>query len=124
MTGVTPKDLLLYYYYGGLVYTGVKEYKKALSSFRQAIVTPAIVISAIMVESYKKYVLLSLLVHGKVLPLPRFASSVVQRYHKTAFPQYQEFANAFSTQSTDEVHKVAEQYSEAFQKVFSFFSYH
>jgi len=116
ITGVTPKDLLLYYYYSGMVYTGVKEYKKALSSFRQAIVTPAIVLSAIMVESYKKYILISLLVHGKIIQLPRFASSVIQRYHKTAFPIYQEFANAFSTQSTDEVHKIAEQHCDSFQK--------
>jgi len=69
-TGVTPKDMLLYYYYGGMVLTGLKEYKKAIFFFRQAISTPAIVLSAIMVESYKKYILVSLLVHGKVMALP------------------------------------------------------
>jgi COP9 signalosome complex subunit 3 len=30
----TPKDLLLYSYYGGMVYTGLKEYKKALTYFK------------------------------------------------------------------------------------------
>jgi len=115
-SGVTPKDMLLYYYYGGMVYTGLKDFKKALIFFKQAVSAPAIVLSAIMVEAYKKYVLVSLLVHGKVPSLPRFTSSVVQRHHKTAFPQYQEFVNAFSTGSTDEVHKIAEQHIDIFKK--------
>jgi COP9 signalosome complex subunit 3 len=28
-TGVEPKDMLLYYYYGGMVYIGVKDFQKA-----------------------------------------------------------------------------------------------
>jgi len=115
-TGITPKDMLLYYYYGGLIYAGEKDYKRALVFFRTAITAPAVVLSAIMVESYKKYILLSLLVHGKVSSLPRHTSAVVQRYHKTAFPQYQEFATAFGTSSTDDLHKVAELHAEVFKK--------
>jgi COP9 signalosome complex subunit 3 len=34
ITGVTPKDYLLYYYYGGMVLTGLKQYKQALTFFR------------------------------------------------------------------------------------------
>jgi COP9 signalosome complex subunit 3 len=73
-----------------------------------------------MVEAYKKYVLLALLVHGKVPNLPRYTSSVVQRHHKTAFPQYTEFANAYATHNTDELHKCAETNSEVFQKDHNF----
>jgi len=115
-TAVTPRDMLLYYYYGGMVYTGLKDYKKGFAFFKQAVSAPALVLSAIMVESYKKYILLSLLVHGKLTQLPRFTSSVVQRHHKTSFPQYHEFATAFGTQNTDDVHKVADQHSELFLK--------
>jgi len=57
-----------------------------------------------------------LLVHGKLLQLPRFTSSEIQRHHKTTFPQYQEFATAYSTMSTDDLHKCAEQHSETFLK--------
>ena len=32
-SGVTYRDLLLYYYYGGLIYTGVKNYKAAFKFF-------------------------------------------------------------------------------------------
>lgn len=115
-TSVSPKDMLLYYYYGGLIYTGLKEYKKALGFFRLVVTAPAVVLSAIMVEAYKKYVLVSLLVHGKVLSLPRYTSSVVQRYHKTSFPQYHEFATAFATHNTDDLHKCAEVHAEVFHK--------
>jgi len=116
VTGTTPRDLLLYYYYGGMIYTGLKEYKKALGFFRLAVTTPALVLSSIMVEAYKKYILLSLLVHGKVLPLPRYTSSVVQRHHKTSFPQYNEFATAYTSHNTDDLHKCAEAHVETFQK--------
>ncbi len=33
-TATTPKDLLLYCYYGGMIYTGLKDYKKALTFFK------------------------------------------------------------------------------------------
>ncbi len=33
----------------------------------QVVTAPAIVLSSIMVEAYKKYILVSLLVHGKVI---------------------------------------------------------
>jgi len=115
-TSITPKEMLLYYYYGGLVYTGLKEYKKAFNFFKMVVTTPAVVLSAIMVEGYKKYILLSLLEYGKVQNLPRYTSSVVQRYHKNSFPQYQEFATAFTTQSTDDLHKCAEVHADIFRK--------
>ena len=52
-----------------------------------------------------------------MLGLPRYTSSVMQRHSKTSFPHYNEFANAYSTFSTDEVHKVAQAHVETFQKV-------
>lgn len=32
-TGLTPVQFLRYFYYGGVVYTGVKQWKRALDSF-------------------------------------------------------------------------------------------
>ena len=107
-----------------------------MSNDLQAFTAPAMVLSAVMVEAYKKYVLVSLLVHGRVGHPPKYTSSIVQRHLKSLCPQYQEFINAFSTStlfcptthpppiltnrtildSTDEVHKVAEQHAEAFTK--------
>lgn len=115
VTGVATRDYLLYFYYGGMVYTGVKNYGKAFNFFKTVISVPASMLSAIMVEGYKKYVLVALLVHGRVPPLPRHTSNVLQRYHKTGFPQYHEFVTAFGTQSTDDVHKCAELNAEVFK---------
>lgn len=114
--GNTSRDVLLYYYYGGIAYIGAKDLKKALHFLKLAITIPASVLSAIMIEAYKKLILVSLLLHGRAPSLPRYTSNALQRHLKTAFPQYQEFANAYSTYSTDDLHKVAETYAEVFQK--------
>jgi COP9 signalosome complex subunit 3 len=115
-SSAVARDFLLYSYLGGLTYVGLKEYKKALSFFKMAISIPAIALSAIMSESLKKFILLSLLVHGRILTIPKYSSSLLLRHFKTSLPQYQEFANAYSTTSTDELHKVAQQYVEVFTK--------
>lgn len=60
------KYFLLYYYYGGMIYTAVKNYERALYFFEVAITTPAVAMSHIMLESYKKYILVSLILHGTV----------------------------------------------------------
>eukprot|EP00005_Dracoamoeba_jomungandri_P001569 CAMPEP_0174262424 /NCGR_PEP_ID=MMETSP0439-20130205/12966_1 /TAXON_ID=0 /ORGANISM="Stereomyxa ramosa, Strain Chinc5" /LENGTH=344 /DNA_ID=CAMNT_0015347129 /DNA_START=373 /DNA_END=1407 /DNA_ORIENTATION=- len=109
-------DLLRYFYYGGMVFVGVKDFKRALEFFKQGFTVSAAVLSAIMVECYKKHILVSLLLFGHVKPVPKYTSSLVQRHLKSLCPQYQELVNAFSTNSTDEVHKVAAQHSDAFQK--------
>jgi len=64
----------------------------------------------------KKYVLVSLIVSGQVSPVPKFTSTVVQRSLKNTCGPYQEFATAYSTHSTDDVHKCAVTHSEQFQK--------
>lgn len=116
VTAVTARDFLLYFYYGGMIYTGLKQLGKALIFYRNAITAPAVAMSSIMVEAYKKYILLSLLVNGKMSALPRHTSSILQRHHKTGFPQYNEFATVFGNGNTDELHKVAQAHSEVFQK--------
>jgi COP9 signalosome complex subunit 3 len=115
-SGITPKDLLCYFYYGGRVYIGMKQYKKALEFFKLVLTTPAIVLSAIMVEAFKKYILVSLILTGQVAPLPKYVSSVVHRHIKNVCPQYQEFAGSFSTHNSDEVHKCAAVHADLFRK--------
>jgi COP9 signalosome complex subunit 3 len=115
-TGISPREVMRYYYYGGMIYSGLKEYRKALEFFKMVFTMPAMTLSAIMVEAYKKYVLVSLLVHGQLVPMPKHTSSVVQRSLKTLCSQYSEIGTAYSTNSTDEVHKVATTHSGLFDK--------
>lgn len=48
----------------------------------QAITTPAMAVSHIMLESYKKYILVSLILLGKVQQLPKYTSQIVGRFVK------------------------------------------
>lgn len=50
-----------------------------------------------MVEIYKKYVLVSLIVHGEIIAMPKYTSSILQRMLKVACVAYQEIATAFAT---------------------------
>jgi len=115
-SGINPKDLLCYYYYGGQIYIGLKLYRQALEFFKLVLTTPALVLSSIMVEAYKKYILISLILNGQVAPLPKYVSSVVHRHIKNVCPQYQEFSTSFSTYNSDEVHKCASTHLELFRK--------
>lgn len=60
------KYFLLYYYYGGMIYSALKNYERAMYFFEVAVSTPALAMSYIMLESYRKYILVSLILHGKV----------------------------------------------------------
>jgi len=115
-SSITSRDLLLYFYYGSMVYTGLKEFKRAYLSARMAVSIPSISLSAIMIEAYKKYLLLSFLVYGKVISLPKYCSSALQRFHSPPIPFYQEFLNACQSHNIEEAHKIAHQYAEVFQK--------
>lgn len=61
------KHFLLYYYYGGMIYAAMKNYDRALYFFEVVVTVPALVVSHIMLEAYKKYILISLILHGKVI---------------------------------------------------------
>ncbi|XP_054527003.1 COP9 signalosome complex subunit 3 isoform X9 [Gorilla gorilla gorilla] len=76
------KHFLCYYYYGGMIYTGLKNFERALYFYEQAITTPAMAVSHIMLESYKKYILVSLILLGKVQQLPKYTSQIVGRFIK------------------------------------------
>jgi len=114
---LNQKDYLTYYYYGGMIYVGLKKYHKALEMFKLSLIIPAMVLSAIMIESYKKYVLISLLVHGQIENLPKYM--ILSRL-KSFIQPYQEFANAFSTHNTDELHKIAQTHADYFNKDHNF----
>lgn len=48
----------------------------------QAITVPSMAVSHIMLESYKKYILVTLIVNGKIPTLPKYTSHVVAKYIK------------------------------------------
>lgn len=61
------KDYLRYFLYGGMVYMALKDWRKASHFLGIVISMPtAGAISMVMVEAYKKWVLVDLLEKGKV----------------------------------------------------------
>ncbi|XP_033208915.1 COP9 signalosome complex subunit 3 [Belonocnema kinseyi] len=109
------KYFLLYYYYGGMIYTALKNYDRALYFFEVSVTTPAMAVSHIMLEAYKKYTLVSLILNGKVVFLPRFTNSAA-RLMKRLSQAYQELATAYATNSCDEVQAVITKYEELFTR--------
>lgn len=71
-------------------------------------------ISAIVVESYKKYILISLILHGKIKSLPKYTSQIVTRHIKSHVPCYIELANAYSTFSIHRINAVISEFREQF----------
>lgn len=64
---VSYKDYLQYFLYGGMVYMALKQWRKASHFLAIVISMPTLgCISMIMVEAYKKWVLVGLIQDGKV----------------------------------------------------------
>ncbi|KAH7289854.1 hypothetical protein KP509_30G021500 [Ceratopteris richardii] len=113
---ITPKDFLLYCYYGGMLCIGLKKFAKALEFFHHAITAPATVLSAIVVESYKKFILVSLIENGQVPSFPKYTPAVSIRYLKTCTQDYLELANSFSTRNISDLQRCVASHEDAFKK--------
>ncbi|KAI9274806.1 hypothetical protein BDA99DRAFT_498636 [Phascolomyces articulosus] len=92
---ISIKSFLLYHYYSAMIYIGNKNFERAIEFLVLTISAPAQVISAIQVEAYKKYILVSLIHLGRVPPLPRYTSVVLEKYFKNKHPEYSELVDSF-----------------------------
>lgn len=110
------KDFLLYYYYGGMIYTALKSYDRALYFFEVAITTPSMAVSHIMMEAYKKYILVALILHGKIPALPKYTSQVVGKYIKPLCQPYYDLATSYSTNDPNDLRMNVNKHSEVFTK--------
>lgn len=121
ITGISPasdedtKYFLLYFYYGGMIYTALKDYDRALYFFEVCVTTPAMAVSHIMLEAYKKYTLVSLILNGKVVFLPKFTNSAA-RLMKRLSQAYQELATAYATNNCDEIQTIITKYEDLFTR--------
>uniref|UniRef100_A0A665XAF0 COP9 signalosome complex subunit 3 n=1 Tax=Echeneis naucrates TaxID=173247 RepID=A0A665XAF0_ECHNA len=110
------KHFLCYYYYGGMIYTGLKNFERALYFYEQAITTPAMAVSHIMLEAYKKYILVSLILHGKVQQLPKYTSQIVGRFIKPLSNAYHELAQVYTTNNPAELRSLVNKHNETFSR--------
>ncbi|XP_076331243.1 COP9 signalosome subunit 3 [Tachypleus tridentatus] len=110
------KYFLLYFYYGGMIYAAVKNYERALYFFEIAVTTPSMAVSHIMLEAYKKYILVALILQGKVANLPKYASQVVGRFIKPLSQAYHDLATAYTTNNPDEIRTVINKHTDTFTR--------
>jgi len=89
---MTMTDYLCYYYYSGKVCCVLKRWEDALEHFQAVLTAPSDgCISAIQIEAYKKHMLVSLLLHGEVVALPKQVTNngVIGKCKEQAGQEYQ-----------------------------------
>ncbi|XP_059149301.1 COP9 signalosome complex subunit 3-like isoform X2 [Physella acuta] len=110
------KDYLLYYYYGGMIYTALKNYDRALYCFEIVITTPSAAVSHIMMEAFKKFTLVSLILHGKIIVLPKYTPQVLQRYIKPLCQSYVDLSNVYTQNNLAELRAIVNKHTEVFNR--------
>ncbi|PKK80739.1 hypothetical protein GLOIN_2v1481602 [Rhizophagus irregularis DAOM 181602=DAOM 197198] len=102
----------------------LKCYKQALPILQnditeidvQVISAPANVTSQIQIEAYKKFTLVSLLLHGKIAQLPKYTANVVFRSVKNQCQAYQDYASAFESLNVKRLRNEFNKWTDAFRK--------
>lgn len=114
-TGFSQADYLRFWYYGGLVFTGLKDFGRAIDYFETCFSAPALGLSAPALEAYKKHALVSLIHRGQCDPR-RSPPALMMRQLKAMCAAYVDFANAFATKDTAVVQELATQHHETYVK--------
>lgn len=109
--GMLIEDYLAYHYYAGKIACVLKKFEKALEHFQAVLSAPTDnCVSAIQIEAYKKYTLVSLLVHGKTTSSLKTASSMVLNRCENAAKPYKLLATQFEASvGAAKLGKVAEE---------------
>ncbi|KAJ3181706.1 hypothetical protein HDU87_000724 [Geranomyces variabilis] len=98
--GITYQDHLLYCYYGGMIYTQLKQHTRAMQFFELCVSAPGPHVSLIMIEAHRKLILASLLATGALPTLPKYTSEApVLRAAKMYSNAYVDFAQAYASGS-------------------------
>merc|ERR1712000_781587 len=71
--------------------------------YRLCFTTPSDVLSCIMADAYKKYMLTSLLVYGNIGAVPKFTSYTLQSFIKTKVTAYEELYAAYQTLGSEQL---------------------
>ncbi|TVY49578.1 COP9 signalosome complex subunit [Lachnellula occidentalis] len=92
-------EVLEYFLYRGMIYMGTRNWKKSHQSLEDAFTFPTKdgVVSKIQIDAYKKWVLVGLLLEGKILGLPKVTGSgPAKAFHVIAKP-YEAVAQIFES---------------------------
>ncbi|MBA0663908.1 hypothetical protein Goklo_003988 [Gossypium klotzschianum] len=124
-----PKDLFLYCYYGGMICIGQKHFQKALELLHNVVTAPMFAVDAIAIEAYKKYILVSLILHGQVYSaidikcadavfstsLPKYSSLAAQRNLRSLCQLYFDMENSYSNGKIGDLETYVQSNKERFE---------
>ena len=86
--------------------------------FEACVTMPAVAVSHIMLEAYKKYLLIWLIIHGDrsqdALTFPKYTSPVVSKYIRPLSAAYQDVVKAFYSSQNTELNSVLEKHQVVF----------
>ncbi|PAA49162.1 hypothetical protein BOX15_Mlig028374g9, partial [Macrostomum lignano] len=114
---VDCREYLLYYYYGGMIYLGLKHYDRAFLMLENAISLQASLVSSIMLEAYKKWLLVGLLCVGRKPQPPKFTSTnqIVRMQYVGNCQAYMELVDAFDKKSPSELRDLANRHESQYR---------
>ena len=113
----TVLDYLLYMYYGGMAYLGLKRFADASECFQLVLTAPSNAVSHVQIEAYKKFILCCLMVEGKIVILPeKLTSSTVLRMVERSASSYVKLGTLYGAQSVEKVRTYAKEHEEIFSK--------
>jgi COP9 signalosome complex subunit 3 len=94
-----PIDVMEYFIYSGMVYIGLRRWADALECLENCVTYPAKdgAVSKIMVEAYKKWVIVSVLLDGKARSLPKTTTAAAAKVYHTIGKPYDTVAQIFET---------------------------
>ncbi|GIJ88422.1 hypothetical protein Asppvi_007346 [Aspergillus pseudoviridinutans] len=99
---VTYRDHLQYFLYGAMIYMALKEWESALHLLCIVVSCPvANTVSKIMVEAYKKWLLVSLLAKGKIISTPEMINPHVMKVYQSLILPYVSLADTFENDDTE-----------------------
>lgn len=107
---VTSRMFMEFYLLGGLCYMATGEYRDALFFFEVVVSTPTVpnVASLIMIEAYKKWLLIGLLLDGVARTVPKNASSSAMRYIRAIARPYECVVDAFKENNIERLREEIE----------------
>ena len=108
---VNSQGYLEYYFMGALCYIGTGQYSKALAFLEVVLGAPTQLNAAslIMVDAYKKWVLLNLLVHGHVRGVSRTASQTAMKHVRAMAKPYDCVSDVFKSKDRKRLQAEIEQ---------------
>ncbi|GAA5979632.1 hypothetical protein JCM11641_007895 [Rhodosporidiobolus odoratus] len=113
---VKYQDHLLYHYLGGTILALSRDYTRAADLLEIAVSAPGSSASMIQIDAFKKLVLVQLLAHGRLHPLPKYTSNALSQAIKALCGGYIEYASAFVSLNRKKIDQAREKGWEGFEK--------